>query len=64
MTRAEEYRHLAEHVRDRARTVDSRNLATEWDHLADCYVLLAKQAERNEKAHQVAPQKCGTPRHN
>jgi hypothetical protein len=33
----------------------SRNLATEWYQLADCYALLAKQAERNEKADQVAP---------
>lgn len=46
------YRNLAERVRAKARTVDSRNVAAEWNQLADCYALLA---ERNENADQVAP---------
>ena len=49
MTRAEEYRHLAEHVRARARSEESRSVATGWNNLADCYALLARQAERDEK---------------
>ena len=49
MTRAEEYRHLAEHVRARARSEESRSVATGWNNLAECYALLARQAERYEK---------------
>jgi hypothetical protein len=49
MTRAQEYRYLAERVRDRARQVDI-NLAAEWEQLARCYLLLAEQADRNERA--------------
>lgn len=53
MTRAQEYSHLADQVRTRARTADS-DLAAGWEHLADCYAMLAKLAERNEKTDQVA----------
>ena len=49
MTRAQEYRYLAERVRDRARQADI-NLAAEWEQLARCYLLLAEYAERNEQA--------------
>jgi hypothetical protein len=49
MTRAQEYRYLAERVRDRARQADI-NLAAEWEQLARCYLLLAEQVERNEQA--------------
>lgn len=48
-TRAQEYRHLAERVRDRARQ-ENVNLAAEWEQLARCYLLLADQAEQNERA--------------
>ena len=47
MTRAREYRHLAERVRDFARQTDTE-FAGEWEQLARCYLLLAEQAERNE----------------
>ena len=48
MTRAQEYSHLADQVRTRARTADSRDLAAGWD------AMLAKLADRNEKTDQVA----------
>jgi hypothetical protein len=54
MTRAQEYNHLADQVRNRARTAGSRNLAVGWENLADYYALLAKLAEQNEKTDQVA----------
>jgi hypothetical protein len=53
MTRAQEYSHLADQVRTRARTADTRNVAAGWEHLADCYALLAKLAEQNEKTEEV-----------
>jgi len=49
MTRAQEYRYLAERVRDRARQADI-NLAAEWEQLARRHLLLAEQVERNEQA--------------
>ena len=64
MTRAEEYRYLADSVRARARTADSWNLANEWEQLAECYALLAKQAERNEKANQTASKRDKERLHN
>jgi hypothetical protein len=48
MTRAREYRHLAERVRDFARQTDTE-FTGEWEQLARCYLLLAEQAERNEQ---------------
>jgi hypothetical protein len=48
MTRSQEYRYLAERVRDRAR--QEVNLAAEWEQLARCYLSLAEYAERNEQA--------------
>lgn len=47
MTPAEQYRTLAAKLRARARTADNANLAVEWDHLAECYVRLAEQADKN-----------------
>ena len=55
MTRAEEYKYLTERVRARARMADGRGLASEWNHLADCYAMLAKQSERKEQGDQVPP---------
>ena len=46
--RAQEYRHLAERVRDYARQTDIEFVA-EWEQLARCYLLLAEEAERNEQ---------------
>jgi len=46
-TRAQEYRHLAERVRDFARQTDTE-FAAEWEQLARSYLLLAEHAERNE----------------
>jgi hypothetical protein len=48
MTPAAQYRVLAAQLRERAREdADSAHLAAEWNHLADCYLQLAEQAERN-----------------
>jgi hypothetical protein len=48
MTRAEEYRHLAETVRFRARQEESPNLRAEWEHLAETYDRLAEQTDSSE----------------
>ncbi len=48
MTRAEEYRHLAETVRGRARHERSPALRAEWEHLAEIYSQLAEQTDPNE----------------
>jgi hypothetical protein len=49
MTRAEEYKYLADRVRERAKTTGDRTRASEWDQLADCYVMLAQLSERKEQ---------------
>jgi len=49
MTRAEEYRHLAQKVRDRATREQSPLPKGEWEHLAECYVQLAKQTEESDQ---------------
>lgn len=49
MTRAEEYRHLAQKVRDQASREQSPLLKAEWEHLAESYVQLAKQTEENDR---------------
>ena len=46
--RAQEYRHLAERVRDFARQTDTE-FAAEWEQLARSYLLLAEQAEQKEE---------------
>ena len=46
-TRAQEYRYLAERVRDRAR--NDTKFTAEWEQLARCYLLLAGEAERDEQ---------------
>jgi hypothetical protein len=45
-TRAQEYRYLAERVRDRAQT--DTKFAAEWEQLARCYLFLAEEAENEE----------------
>lgn len=47
MTPADHYRKLAAQLRAMAREADSPHLVGEWQHLADCYILLAQQAEKN-----------------
>jgi hypothetical protein len=49
MTPVTHYRTLAAQLRARARTEDSRQLRAEWDHLAQCYIRLAEQADRNSQ---------------
>ena len=46
MTRAQEYRQLAEIVRARARREESPNLSAQWERLAETYVGLAEQTNR------------------
>jgi len=48
MTPAAQYRALAAQLRKRAREdANTPRLAAEWNHLVDCYMQLAEQAERN-----------------
>ena len=49
MTPATHYRTLAAHLRTRARTEESPQLRAEWEHLAQCYIRLAEQADRNSQ---------------
>jgi len=47
MTPATHYRTLAAQLRSRAKTEESPQLRAEWEHLAQCYIRLAEQADRN-----------------
>ena len=49
MTRAEEYRHLANEVRARAFEEESPILRAEWETLAESYVRLAEQSDETEQ---------------
>ena len=49
MTRAEEYRHLAQKVRAQASREQSPLLKAEWEHLAESYVRLAEQSEASDQ---------------
>lgn len=49
MTPAEQYRAMASRLRAHARLADTPQLTSEWEHLALCYLRLARQAEENEK---------------
>jgi len=49
MTRAEEYRHLAEKVRAQAAREESPVLRAEWENLAEGYVRLAEETEASEQ---------------
>ncbi len=49
MTRAEEYRHLANQVRARAFAEESPILRAEWETLANCYIRLAEQTDEAEQ---------------
>lgn len=45
-----QYRKLAAQLRAKARVETSPLLRGEWEHLANCYIRLAQQAEQNSKA--------------
>ena len=49
MTRAEEYRHLANKVRARAFKEENPILRAEWKTLAESYVRLAEQTDETEE---------------
>jgi hypothetical protein len=49
MTPATYYRTLAAQLRTRAKNEDSPQLRAEWEHLAQCYIRLAEQADRNSR---------------
>lgn len=53
MTRAEEYRDLAQKVRAQASREQSPVLKAEWEHLAESYIQLAKQTEENDRLDPV-----------
>jgi hypothetical protein len=57
-TVAEQYAKLAAHLRAKARSEESPSLRAEWEHLAQCYVDLAEQADRNNVSHGILP--CDT----
>ena len=48
MSPAEQYSRLAEHLRAKASKEESPSLRAEWEHLAQCYIDLAEQANRND----------------
>ncbi|HXX08325.1 MAG TPA: hypothetical protein VEJ43_09685 [Pseudolabrys sp.] len=50
---AEQYTKLAAHLRAKARREESPTLRAEWEHLAQCYIDLAEQTERNHGADNV-----------
>lgn len=49
MTSAEQYRELAAQLRAKARHEESSWLRAEWERLANCYVLLAKESDRKSQ---------------
>lgn len=50
MTNADQYRKLAAQLTAKARDEKSPDLRAEWNHLAQSYLRLAAQAERNARA--------------
>jgi hypothetical protein len=55
MTRAEEYRHLAEMVRARASGEESPVVRAEWENLADSYIRLAEQTPNDPFRSDLGP---------
>jgi len=49
MTPSQQYRTLAAGLKARARHESDPEFRTEWQVLADCYVRLAEQADRNSR---------------
>ncbi len=60
MTRAEEYRHLAQKVRAQASREQSPLLKAEWEHLAESYDQLAKQTQENDRLDPIWDPIIGT----
>jgi len=50
---AEQYAKLAAHLRAKARREESPTLRAEWEHLAQCYIDLAEQTDRNPNSENV-----------
>ena len=53
MTRAEEYRHLADRVRARALEEESLAVRAGWENLAESYIKLAEQTEGSDDLNAV-----------
>ena len=49
MTPGEQYRRLAAEFRARAKHAPAAHLTAQWDHLAQCYLRLAEQADQNSQ---------------
>ena len=49
MTASDQYRTLAAKLRAKARNEMSSVLRAEWEHLAQCYIRLARQADENSR---------------
>lgn len=49
MTQADSYRMLAAQLKAKAAKEANASLASEWEHLARCYLRLARQAEQNDR---------------
>jgi hypothetical protein len=57
---------LASRLRARARFAETPRLVSEWEHLALCYIRLARQAEENEKldlVYETPPRRPDDPAH-
>jgi hypothetical protein len=53
MTPAEQYRARAGEFKAKARSAESPDAAAEWNRLANCYLRLAEEAERNSRTDMV-----------
>jgi hypothetical protein len=49
MTSADQYKHLAAELHARASNEPRADLAAEWNHLAHCYEVLARHADKNHR---------------
>ena len=49
MTTADSYRKLAAELKAKAAKEANRAQASEWEHLARCYLRLAQQADQNDR---------------
>lgn len=49
MSPAQQYRKLAAELQAKARQENDGSVKAEWNHLAQCYLRLAEQAEKNSR---------------
>jgi hypothetical protein len=49
MSPSQQYRRLAAELRAKARREENAAARAEWNHLAQCYVRLAEQADKNRR---------------